>query len=73
MPANGSDQWLAVRGATISRDDARESICIAWFRASHPDGAAVHNPGNATGATGAHANADCPLIEPTGPIDKGDD
>ena len=61
-------------GATISRDDARESICIAWFRASHPDGAAVHSTaGNPTGATGTHATADCPPLEPTGPIDEGDD
>ena len=52
----------------------RESICIAWFRASHPDGAAIHStPGNATGATGPHATADHPLLEPTTPIDEGDD
>jgi hypothetical protein len=39
--------------ATTTRGDARESICIAWFRASHPDGAAVHStPGNPTGHRG---------------------
>ena len=40
-------------GQPSLRDDARESICIAWFRASHPDGAAVHStPGNPTGQQG---------------------
>ena len=29
--------------------------------------------GNPTGATGPHANADRPPLEPTGPIDEGDD
>ncbi len=74
LSPNGSDQWLAARGQPSLPDDARESICIAWFRASHPDGAAVHTtPGNATGATGSHANADCPPLGHTGPIEEGDD
>jgi hypothetical protein len=52
----------------------RESICIAWFRASHPDGAAVHSTReNPTGATGPHAIAACPPLEATRPIDEGDD
>jgi len=71
---NGSDQWLAAHGQPSLRDDARESICIAWFRASHPDGAAVHSTqGNPTGATGPHAIAARPPLEPTRPIDEGDD
>ena len=71
---NGSDQWLAADGQPSLRDDARESICIAWFRASHPDGAAVHSTqGNPTGATGPHAIAARPPLEPTRPIDEGDD
>ena len=73
MP-NGSDQWLAAHGQPSLRDDARESICIAWFRASHPDGAAGHStPGNATGAKGTHATAARSLLEATRPIDEGDD
>ena len=72
--ANGSDQWLAAHGQPSLRDDARESICIAWFRASHPDGAAVHSTqGNPTGATGPHAMAARSLLEATRPIDEGDD
>jgi hypothetical protein len=60
--------------ATITNRDARESICIAWFRASHPDGVAVHStPGNATGATGTHAIAARPPLEAAGPIDEGND
>jgi hypothetical protein len=52
----------------------RESICIAWFRASHPDGAAIHSTqGNPTGATGPHATAACPPLEATRPTDEGDD
>ena len=52
----------------------RESICIAWFRASHPDGVAVHStPGNPTGATGPHAIAARLLLGVTRPIDEGDD
>jgi hypothetical protein len=71
---NGSDQWLAAHGQPSLRGDARESICIAWFRASHPDGAAVHSTaGNPTGATGSHANAAGPLLGATRPIDEGDD
>jgi hypothetical protein len=71
---NGSDQWLAAHGQPSLRNDARESICIAWFRASHPDGAAVHStPGNPTGATGPHAIAARPPLEATRPIDEGDD
>jgi len=69
---NGSDQWLAAYGQPSLRDDARESICIAWFRASHPDGAAVHSTqGNPTGATGPHAIAARPLLGATRPIDEG--
>ena len=30
---NGGDQWLAAHDTAITHDDARESICIAWFRA----------------------------------------
>jgi hypothetical protein len=71
---NGSDQWLATHGQPSLRNDARESICIAWFRASHPDGAAVHStPRNPTGATGPHAIAGRPPLAATRPIDEGDD
>ena len=35
---NGGDQWLAAHGPTTTQGDARESICIALFRAAHPDG-----------------------------------
>jgi len=71
---NGGDQWLAAHGPTTTQGDARESICIAWFRASHPGEAAVHSTqGNPTGATGPHAIAARPPLEATRPIDEGDD
>jgi len=60
--------------ATIAHGDARESICIAWFRASRQMDWTDHSgEGNSTGALGPHATAASPLLEATRPIDEGDD
>ena len=41
---NAGDQWLAAHGPAITRHDARESICIALFRACQPTGDGPSTP-----------------------------